>query len=307
MKSLFLTIFVFFGVVTFAQGAGENVNAVGQRPLVLIDEAHFNYPLVEASDKPFAAFLQENGYRVSSLTVPFEKESLDTGQVLIIAMPLAERNRIRGNPEAGWATEDWSLPNPSAFSDHEIAVIKSWVVDGGSLLVIFDHMPFAGAVAELAGAFGIEVSNGHARDSVTGPMIFSRSNGTLIDHVITNGFSPAERIESVATFGGAAFRSDADLEPILVFGPSVVSFTPDVAHQITDETRRISVNGWFQGAVGTFGHGRAAFFGEAGMFFAVIRSLSERDDCGEDCWTSVAEQNPQLLLNVLGWLSEFPN
>ncbi len=233
MKSLFLTIFVFFGLVTFAQGAGENVNAVGQRPLVLMDEAHFNYPLVEASDKPFAAFLQKNGYRVSSLTVPFEKESLDTGQVLIIAMPLAYRNRIQG------MTEDWSLPNPSAFSDHEIAVIKSWVVEGGSLLVIFDHMPFAGAVAELARAFGIEVSNGHARDSVTGPMIFSRSNGTLADHVITNGFSPAERIESVATFGGAAFRSDADLEPILVFGPSVVSFTPDVAHQITDETRSI--------------------------------------------------------------------
>ena len=306
MKSLFLTIFVFFGVVTFAQDAGENVDAVSQRPLVLIDEAHFNYPLVEASDKPFAAFLQESGYRVSSLTVPFEKESLDTGQVLIIAMPLAERNRIRGNPDTGWETEDWSLPNPSAFSDHEIAVIKSWVVDGGSLLVIFDHMPFAGAVAELARAFSIEVSNGHARDSVTGPMIFSRSNGTLTDHVITNGFSPAERIESVATFGGAAFRSDADLEPILVFGPSVVSFTPDVAHQITDETRSISVNGWFQGAVGTFGHGRAAFFGEAGMFFAVVMSLSERDDCGDDCWTSVAEQNPQLLLNVLGWLSEFP-
>ncbi len=300
MKSLFLTFFVSFGVVTFAQGAGENVNAVGQRPLVLIDEAHFNYPLVEASDKPFAAFLQENGYRVSSLTVPFEKESLDTGQVLIIAMPLAYRNRIQG------MTEDWSLPNPSAFSDHEIAVIKSWVVDGGSLLVIFDHMPFAGAVAELAGAFGIEVSNGHARDSVTGPIIFSRSDGTLTDHVITNGFSPAESIDSVATFGGAAFRSDADLEPILVFGPSVVSFTPDVAHQITDETRSISVNGWFQAAVGTFGHGRAAFFGEAGMFFAVISSLSERDDCGDDCWTSVAEQNPQLLLNVLGWLSEFP-
>ena len=167
------------------------------RPLVLIDEAHFNYQLVEASDKPFAAFLQESGYRVSSLTVPFEKESLDTGQVLIIAMPLAERNRIHGNPDTGM-TEDWSLPNPSAFSDHEIAVIKSWVVDGGSLLVIFDHMPFAGAVAELARAFGIEVSNGHARDSVTGPMIFSRSNGTLTDHVITNGISPAKRIESVA-------------------------------------------------------------------------------------------------------------
>ncbi len=65
MKSLFLTIFVFFGVVTFAQGASENVNAVGQRPLVLIDEAHFNYQLVEASDKPFAAFLQESGYRLS--------------------------------------------------------------------------------------------------------------------------------------------------------------------------------------------------------------------------------------------------
>lgn len=304
MKLSFLSIFIFLGVVTSAPGVSDNASAVAQRPLVLIDEAHFNYQLVEGSDKPFAAFLQESGYRISSLTVPFEKDLLDTGQVLIIAMPLAERNRIYDNPDM---TEDWSLPNPSAFSDHEIAVIKEWVVDGGSLLVIFDHMPVAGAVTELSRAFGIEVSNGHARDSVTGPMIFSRSNGTLTDHVITNGFSPAERIESVATFGGAAFRSDADLEPILVFGPSVVSFTPDVAHQITDETRSISVNGWFQGAVGTFGHGRAAFFGEAGMFFAVISSLSERDDCGDDCWTDVAEQNPQLLLNVLGWLSEFPN
>ena len=61
-----------------------------------------------------------------------------------------------------------------------------WVHDGGSLLLIADHMPFPGSVAKLADAFGIVFLNGYAKKSVDegGTLIFTRAGG-LADHPIT--------------------------------------------------------------------------------------------------------------------------
>ena len=79
------------------------------------------------------------------------KDSLAEAQVLVIANSLAEAN-----------VKKWKLPTPSAFGDDEVAAIVEWVEGGGSLLLIADHMPFPGATADLAEAFGIFFSNGFA-------------------------------------------------------------------------------------------------------------------------------------------------
>ena len=130
---------------------------------------------------PFAELLRRDGYVVRSLRSPFRRAALADAQVLVIANALAEVN-----------VDDWSLPNPSAFSDDEIEVIVSWVREGGALLLIADHQPWPAAAARLAGRFGLLFYNGY-----TDRLQFRRESGALQDHPITRGRGLAEQIDFV--------------------------------------------------------------------------------------------------------------
>jgi uncharacterized protein (DUF2249 family) len=262
----------------------------GRGPVVMLDEAHFNFHTAEGRYKPFAELLRRDGYVVKASRLKFSKASLKGGRILVIANPLAERNRT-----------DWSLPTPSAFSSEEVAAVRDWVKGGGSLLLIADHMPFPGAAGALALALGVRFSNGYAVDEKKqGPMLFKLSDGSLKDHPVTRGRRDAERVTSVATFTGSAFQVEGDAQPLLILGPSVSSFMTSVAGQITDETPRVPVGGWYQGAVIRFGKGRVGVFGEAAMFSAQLAGPNQ-GPMGMNA--PVAAQNPQFLLNVLHWLS----
>jgi len=262
----------------------------GRGPVVMLDEAHFNFHTAEGRYKPFSELLRRDGYVVRPSRLKFSRASLRGGRILVIANPLAERNRT-----------DWSLPTPSAFSEEEVEAVRDWVKGGGSLLLIADHMPFPGAAGALALAFGVRFSNGYARDEkAQGPMLFKLSDGSLKDHPITRGRAEAERVDSVATFTGSAFQVEGGAQPLLVLGSSVSSFMTSVAGQITDETPRVPVGGWYQGAVKGFGKGRVAVFGEAAMFSAQLAGPG-RGPMGMNA--PVAAQNPQFLLNVMHWLS----
>jgi uncharacterized protein (DUF2249 family) len=262
----------------------------GKGPVVMIDEAHFNFHTADGRYQPFAEFLRRDGYVVEASRSQFSKASLSRGQILVIANPLAERNRA-----------DWTLPTPPAFSNEEVTAVRDWVKGGGSLFLIADHMPFPGAVENLASGFGIKFANGYAVDEkARGPMLFRLSDGSLKDHPITRGRADNEKIDSVATFTGSAFQIEGDGQPLLILGTSVVSFMTTVAGQITGETPRIPVKGWYQGAVMHYGKGRLAVFGEAAMFSAQVAGPN-RSPMGMNA--PIAKQNPQFLLNILHWLS----
>jgi hypothetical protein len=214
--------------------------------------------------------------------------------VLVIANALGEANKEEKN---------WRLPRESAFSQQEIDDLVAWVRSGGRLLLIADHMPFPGAVDELARAFGVRFSDGYVYElrDYTPPDIFTRSKGTLRSHAITDGRNPSERIDSVATFTGSAFRAGAHAAPLLVLGPKYVSSSPRNTASVFDkDTPRISVAGWLQGAAINFGRGRLAVFGEAGMFTAQLAGKEHRP-MGMN--HPEARQNYRLILNVLHWLS----
>lgn len=278
--------------------------APGEGPVVLVDEGHFNVHVGEGSDVAFLEFLRRDGYTVRR-SRSLHRDTLDTGQILVLPMPTAERNRRRVSPGA------------SAFTPEEITTVRGWVEDGGSLLLVSDHLPVSGGVQELAMAFGIHFSNGYARDCplpsdetdcgslARGP--FRRSDGSLVNHPITDGRTPAERIDSVTLRGASAFHSvtdDVDLEPLLVYRPGAISLEPTAPRVFTPETPRVPIEGWFGGAAFRFGEGRAVFTAEGGMFFGSLRWLgmkTEDHDYGEP--SPGAEQGFQLLLNVLHWLS----
>jgi uncharacterized protein (DUF2249 family) len=262
----------------------------GRGPVVMVDEAHFNFHTVGGRYQPFAEFLRRDGYVVKPSAAKFSKAALQNAQILVIANALAERNQ-----------QDWSLPTPTAFTDEEVEAVRLWVKEGGSLLLIVDHMPFPGAAEKLAAAFGIQFSNGYALDEkAPGPIVFKLAEGSLKAHAITRGRSAAENVDAVATFTGSAFQMTGEAQPLFVLGPSVVSVLTSVAGQIADTTPRTPVKGWYQGAVMRLGKGRVAVFGEAAMFSAQVAGAN-RTPMGMNA--PIASQNPQFLLNVMHWLS----
>jgi hypothetical protein len=263
----------------------------GNGPVVMIDEAHFNWHTATGRYLPFAELLRRDGYVVRSSKSTFAREALKQGNILVISNALNERNN--GN---------WVPPYPSPFTDEEITAVHDWVKEGGALLFIADHLPWPAAANKFASAFGVHYSPGHALDEKTQaePMIFKRSDKTLTDHPITMGRTVRERVDSVATFTGSAFRVDKGVEPLLIFGPGIVSFTPTNFWMFKADTPRTPVTGWYQGAALRVGKGRAAFFGEAAMFSAQVEG-PKREPFGMN--TPEARQNPQFILNLLHWLS----
>lgn len=263
----------------------------GKGPRVVIDGAHQNFHTVDGRYLPFADLLRRDGYVVRGGKDGFSRKTLAAIDILVISNALAERNAN---------TENWTLPTPSAFTDAEIAAIRDWVSDGGSLLLIADHMPMAGAAEKLGAVFGIRWSNGFALDEKhPGPLVFRRDTG-LAAHPVTDGRNPDERVDTVATFTGSAFQGDADTRPLLTFQEPVVSLMPSTAWEFTAETPRLPVAGWLQGAVRRCGRGRVAVFGEAAMFTAQLAG-PQKTPVGMNA--PVAPHNARFLLNVMHWLS----
>lgn len=264
---------------------------VGGGPLVLVDEAHHNFHTAGGRYRAFADLLRRDGYVVEPSAEPFTDETLERARVLVIANAIAERN-----------VEDWSLPNPSAFTPAEIEAVERWVAGGGSLLLIADHMPIAGNAEALAAVFGLRFHNGFAFDSAgEGKAVFRRSDGGLRPHPITDGRSGELAIDSVVTFTGQAFRVDPDvaIEPLLALPEDFVLYLPQEAWEFSESTPRISAAHLLQGAVLTHGRGRVAAFGEAAMFSAQLAG-EERIPMGMN--RPEAAQNYRFALNVLRWL-----
>ncbi|HEY9518458.1 MAG TPA: hypothetical protein VIQ98_04335 [Gemmatimonadales bacterium] len=267
--------------------------AAGSGPTVLLDEGHFNFHTVEGRYAPFVRLLRRDGLVVRALREPLASGSLAAARILVIANAISER----------MSQGPWALPNAPAFSGAEIAVLERWVSQGGSLLLIADHMPFPGAVEALAAAFGIQVTDGFATDSscAIDEMVFRRSDGSLADHPITNGRHRRERVDSVRSFTGQAFRLSRPGQPLLTLGAGAVVLLPSTAWRFSDSTPRIPAEGMLQGAVLSHGRGRVAMFGEAAMFSAQVSGPSRRP-MGMNA--PHAGENPRFLLNLMHWLAE---
>lgn len=186
--------------------------------MVLLDEAHFNSHTIEGRYAAFVKLLRRDGFVVAPLRSQVTPASLGTAKILVIANALGERNTTQG----------WNRPTPPAFNRDEVETIRRWVRAGGSLLLIADHMPFPGAAETLAGGFGVLFTNGFASDSTCGAdeFVFRRSDGSLGGHPIVTGRNRGERIDSVRTFTGQAFRLHGPGRPILTLPKGATMLRP---------------------------------------------------------------------------------
>lgn len=253
-------------------------------PVVFIDEAHNNFLTKNGRYKAFSQVLLSDGYTVESNKEKFTLSSLKQADILVIANALDRKRR------------DWTPPFGDAFEQSEIEAVKQWVIEGGSLFLVADHTPFPKVIKKLSAAFGFKFSNGHVNDA-----FFRLDDNSLVEHPITKGLSNTELITQVKTFGGSAFQIPNSAQPLLTLGERATSAVPQVPFRVNANTPRVSMNGWFQGAVLEIGEGRVAVFAE-GMTFSSQVTVSTGKKYGLVSYG--AEQNEQFLLNIMHWLSK---
>ena len=298
MKALVFLVILIVPVLLFSQQIADTTYhpeiqnpayEFGEAPVVFIDEGHNNFHTKNGRYKAFSILLERDGYNVKEYKGEFNKKELAKGKIIVISNALNEIN-----------VENWFLPNPSAFTESEIKKIRRWIFKGGSLFLIADHMPMAGAAKDLANVFGFEFTNGFVFDTLSrGPAFFNLDEKTLIESSITKGRDSTESVDQIASFTGQAFKIPDDATPILTFNNNYVNMLPDTAWVFNNNTVKFNVEGWSQGAYKKVGKGRIVVFGEAAMFTAQLAG-PEKIKAGMNSET--APENYQLLLNIIHWL-----
>ena len=257
-------------------------------PVIFIDQGHNNIHTLNGRLRSTAKLLRRDGYRVLSYEGQFESSRLKEGKILMIVNAVHKSN-----------LEDWTLPTPSAFSDDEIKAVTDWVYQGGSLFLVADHMPFAGAASKLASQFGFILHNGFALDTIRRDDYFFRTDSTLHNNIIANGGNADEWVDSILTFTGHAFEIPEDAIPIMTFSEAYMQWCPDTAWRFQN-TIPEAITGYSQGAFKKFGEGRVVVLGEAMMITAQLAIGLSWQKIGMN--TPQAPYNYQLLLNITRWL-----
>ena len=254
----------------------------GKGSVVAVDAAHNNFHTLDNRYGPFGKVLANDGYRLVSNDQPVTSAILRECRIYVISNPLDSSNIGK-----------WQLPTPSAFSPAEITTIHDWVKNGGRLLLIADHMPFAGAAQALAHSFGFKFLNCFALDNRGRSLErFYRGNQTLSDNEITRG------VDTVVTFTGSAFEIPKSAKPILSLKSYTLSM-PETAWQFEENTPTVPGEGFFQGAYMDYGKGKIVVMGEAAMFSAQLAGPN-RNPVGLN--RPEAKSNNQLLINIIHWL-----
>ncbi|HEV7389886.1 MAG TPA: hypothetical protein VGN73_14870 [Gemmatimonadaceae bacterium] len=190
-------------------------------------------------------------------------------------------------------------PEP-AFDRVEIDTIRSWVERGGSVLLVADHHPYGASASTLARALGVDMTGGFAEASNIDPahprdrsrLVYSRDNGLLANHAITNGRSKEERVSRAMTFTGQSLGTATGV-PLLLLGDSAVDYVP-----APPGFQNRSAKGRSQAVAIELKKGRAVVMGEAGALTAQI------DDRGNQFGMQLpGNDNQQFALNIVHWLA----
>ena len=286
-----------YAVPTYSAPVPPSVNDAA-RPVIVFAEGHNNFgDNRESFSAEMEKFLASEGFDLKQHMGAITREALKGVSILHTDNALAQENQ-----------DNWTLPTPSAFTPEEINIIYDWVHDGGSLLMVIEHMPFGGSYKELAKAFNVETSNGFALDervlniyseeniSNAGWLVFSKENGSLGDHPILTGRQPHNRILFLAADVGSAFRLPDRAVSLMTFGSNAISVEPTVSWKFDSATPRRSVSGWSQGGVMKVGNGRLAVLGDNFLIIPPSQLESEKE-------VVFGRYHPQFTVNVYLWLS----
>ena len=282
---------------------------VGAGPLVLIDEAHNNYHTCGGRYHVLCELLKNDGYVVKSNKDSLSAEVLADARVLVIANALNAKNVTED--------ENWKTPILPAFSPAEVKALTEWVEGGGSLLLIADHMPFPGAIAEIAAqfdviwqtafAFAADFDFAHAKGNpnmINFKLSPGPSGGKGHAHPVFAGRNGGEAVQYSTSFTGSAFRlkPSSEAQPLMELGEGTLLLYPMASQEQTPWTPTALGVGLLQGAALEYGEGRVIFMAEAAMFAARIANfISPGFKMGMS--NEDAPYNKQFTLNMFHWMS----
>ena len=264
-----------------------------EHPRVLVDAAHGNASTIGIAGRywPFGRLLRADGYSVAECRKPFTLERLEGVQVLVIANASgAPRPQLFGFNLP--VSTDKKRSDP-AFTNAEILAVRSWVEQGGSLLLIADHAPFGEAAAALGTAFGITMHKGFTEvpGESSDPLLFSAQNGRLADHPIVAGDGKTTLVRRVTTFTGQSLDGPPGATALLRLPDTAIEFVP-VADSLAAQPA-----GPAQGLAFEWGKGRVVALGEAAM-------LTAQTHKGIPFGMNTPDNdNRQFALNTMHWLS----
>ena len=254
--------------------------AAGKGPVVLVDSGHDEFQTLAKNYAPFGAVLTHDGYVVRDFDKPISAASLAGAGVLVIVDPV--------NPKDPPNRPKYQ--STSAFTPQEIATITDWVKNGGALLMIADHPPYAGGLRALASSFGFDIEM-YAAQKVAqkdaDAEFFSFANGGLVDGPLTHG------LPQIQTFYGTAFTAPAAATPLLRFDSTWKML-------VTDKPPRPMTPNDLRGATLPVGKGRVVLLAEAGAWTAQLLGKKKRF-MGFDA--PGAEGNKRFIRNVIYWLA----
>jgi hypothetical protein len=270
-----------------------------QNPRVLIDQGHFNMQTPSGSYRTFTELICNDGYHVSINTTPFDSAVLAEHDVLVIVSPQPYPDSLVRWSDPVITHASWTAP---ALAEEEIDTIVDWVRHGGALLLITGHAPQAFWSAPLAGRFGVDVHNSYAADSVNSDrasetiprgawVLFSRENGLLADHPVTNGRSERERVRRIRGNGAASLAGPPSSAAFLKLGDfahewifHAFAFWDDARYSVAGAAGRA------QGVALRHGDGRVVVLAPSAIFFETYMARTDMD-------------YRRLALNVMHWLS----
>ncbi len=270
-----------------------------QKPKVLFDEAHRNIHTMDGLYQPFSKLISNDGYDVLPNEEQFVPTVLDGIDILVIANALGAND----------------ANDQSAFTDEECEIVRNWVWEGGSLLLITDHAPTGSAAQNLASRFDVEMSKGLVEDSVnydegsgdTSQLFFTRENNLMAEHPILKGRDATETVHSVMTFTGQSLSCSTDCVMLLRLGDSAMNRPADIVVDKSGGDTRVlitygeasSAQGYAQAVAIEHGKGRVVILGEAAMLTAQLDGKT-----GKPFGMNVPGiDNKQFALNIMHWLS----
>ena len=182
---------------------------------------------------------------------------------------------------------------PTVAAD-EVRAVVDWVREGGSLLALADHDPYAEALEPLARELGVGLSRGMVADAAhedervprSSRIVFTRSSGLLGPHPIT------ERVQRVITYGGGAvWRAASGTTRLLVLAPTARNTA------VPGAMDGVPVDQRAQAIAFTFGMGRVVFAGETALFTAQVKTDGTAIGAGDPL-----ADNARFAANAFRWL-----
>ncbi|MFD1768867.1 hypothetical protein [Sphingobacterium suaedae] len=285
-------------VVTFGQSVADPhfrvritdpLSETDKGSLIYFDVAHNNPFSIHGQYKAFADVLRADGYRLVECDEKITRDILTQASLYVSVNALND-----------WT--DWKLANQSVYSEEEIEALYRWVHDdGGSLFLITDHMPAAGAIRSLAGRFGFNVINGFTQRMENQPEMFYRRMAQVLASPATDYRN--REVDSLRGWGGSAFLAPKEALVFLQLGDQFRLYLPtqeaDMRNAQRGSVAYIDGRHLNTGALLACGKGRVCLCSDGSLFAALLHGVNSVPRGMND---PAAKQHIHLLRNIVQWL-----